>query len=105
MGGEEYGRVEVNSDGTATVRVGTSAHGQGHATSFGMIVADRLGIPLERVRFVQSDTAAVPRGGGAGGPPAPPRGRKDPPAGPGAGLRPAPGAAGAPAVGRPAPPP
>ncbi|MBT8241219.1 MAG: xanthine dehydrogenase family protein molybdopterin-binding subunit, partial [Acidimicrobiia bacterium] len=26
----EYGRVEVNEDGTATAKVGTSSHGQGH---------------------------------------------------------------------------
>ena len=66
-GGEEFGSVEVHGDGTATIRVGTSAHGQGHATSFAMIVSDRLGIPIEDIRFVQSDTAAVPRGGGTGG--------------------------------------
>jgi carbon-monoxide dehydrogenase large subunit len=65
--GGEYGSVEVHDDGTATIRVGTSAHGQGHATAFAMIVADRLGIPMEDVRFVQSDTAVVPRGGGTGG--------------------------------------
>ena len=47
--------------------VGTSAHGQGHATTFSMVVADKLGVPMERVRFVQSDTAAVPRGQGTGG--------------------------------------
>ncbi|HEY7488108.1 MAG TPA: xanthine dehydrogenase family protein molybdopterin-binding subunit [Streptosporangiaceae bacterium] len=66
-GQQEYGAIEVHRDGTATVAVGTSAHGQGHATSFSMIVADRLGIPIESVRFVQSDTAVVPRGGGTGG--------------------------------------
>ena len=66
-GGSEFGSVTVNDDGTATIRVGTSAHGQGHATSFAMIVADRLQIPLENVRFVQSDTAEVPTGGGTGG--------------------------------------
>ncbi len=66
-GSREYGSVEVHRDGTATIRVGTSAHGQGHATAFAMIVSDRLGIPVESVRFVQSDTAAVPRGGGTGG--------------------------------------
>ncbi|MGH3322722.1 MAG: xanthine dehydrogenase family protein molybdopterin-binding subunit, partial [Streptosporangiaceae bacterium] len=66
-GGEEYGSVEVHDDGTATVKAGTSAHGQGHATSFAMLVADRLGIPMGSIRFVQSDTAAVPRGGGTGG--------------------------------------
>ena len=66
-GGSEYAAVEVHADGTATIRVGTSAHGQGHATSFAMIVADRLGLPIESVRLVQSDTAVVPRGGGTGG--------------------------------------
>jgi carbon-monoxide dehydrogenase large subunit len=63
----EYGSVEVHEDGTATVSAGTSAHGQGHATSFAMIVADRLGLPLTDIRYVQSDTALVPRGGGTGG--------------------------------------
>jgi len=66
-GGEEFGSVEIHRDGTATIKVGTSAHGQGHATAFAMIVSDRLGIAMEDIRFVQSDTAAVPRGGGTGG--------------------------------------
>ena len=66
-GGSEFGSVTIEPDGTATIRVGTSAHGQGHATSFAMIVADRLQIPLENVHFVQSDTAEVPTGGGTGG--------------------------------------
>jgi carbon-monoxide dehydrogenase large subunit len=63
----EFGSVEVHPDGTATIRVGTAGSGQGHATSFSMIVADRLGIPMESIRFVQSDTAEVPRGGGTVG--------------------------------------
>jgi len=66
-GGSEFASVEVHSDGTATVKAGTSAHGQGHATAFSMLVADRLGLPMENIRFVQSDTAEVPRGGGTGG--------------------------------------
>ncbi len=66
-GQNEYSRVEVHPDGSATIDVGTSAHGQGHATSFAMIVADRLGIPLEQIQFRQSDTAIIPRGGGTGG--------------------------------------
>jgi carbon-monoxide dehydrogenase large subunit len=65
--GTEFGSVQVHADGSATVSAGTSAHGQGHATSFAMIVSDRLGIPLERISFVQSDTARVPTGGGTGG--------------------------------------
>jgi carbon-monoxide dehydrogenase large subunit len=63
----EYASVEVDDEGWATIKVGTSGHGQGHATSFAMIVSDQLGIPVERIRFIQSDTAVVPRGSGTGG--------------------------------------
>ena len=66
-GGGEFGSVDVAADGTITVRAGTSAHGQGHATSFSMLVADKLGVPLESITFEQSDTAIVPRGEGTGG--------------------------------------
>lgn len=65
--GGEFGSVEVHSDGSATIRVGTAASGQGHATAFSMIVADTLGIPIERIRFMQADTSEVLRGGGTGG--------------------------------------
>ncbi len=66
-GGSEFGSVTVHADGSATLSAGTSGHGQGHATAFAMLASDRLGIPMARIRFVQSDTAAVPRGGGTGG--------------------------------------
>jgi aerobic carbon-monoxide dehydrogenase large subunit len=66
-GGSEFGSVTVHADGSATISAGTSAHGQGHATAFSMLTSDRLGIPMEKIRFVQSDTALVPRGGGTGG--------------------------------------
>jgi aerobic carbon-monoxide dehydrogenase large subunit len=64
---DEFAAVEVHDDATATIRAGTSAHGQGHATSFAMIVADNLGIPVEHIRFVAGDTASVPSGRGTGG--------------------------------------
>lgn len=67
FGGSEMGHVEVHADGSATVRSGTSAHGQGHATAFSMIAADRLGIPMDQITYEQSDTAVVARGGGTGG--------------------------------------
>lgn len=63
----EYGAVEVHEDGTATMRVGTSSHGQGHDTAFSMIVSDMLGIPMDKIRHVQADTAEVPRGAGTAG--------------------------------------
>jgi aerobic carbon-monoxide dehydrogenase large subunit len=66
-GGSEFGAVDIAPDGSATIRVGTSGHGQGHPTSFAMIVNDQLGIPLDKIHFVQSDTAEVPRGSGTGG--------------------------------------
>jgi len=66
-GGSEFGSVRVHEDGSATISAGTSAHGQGHATSFGMLVSDALHIPMDTITFVQSDTATVPRGRGTGG--------------------------------------
>lgn len=65
--GGEFSSIEIDTDGIATVKCGTSAHGQGHATAFGQLVSDRLGIPLANIRYVQSDTALVPRGNGTGG--------------------------------------
>lgn len=64
---QEYGAVEVHEDGSVTATVGTSAHGQGHETAFAMIIQELLGIPMERVTVVQSDTALVPRGQGTMG--------------------------------------
>jgi carbon-monoxide dehydrogenase large subunit len=64
---QEFGAVEVHTDGTVTATVGTSAHGQGHETAFKMIVAELLGVPMDAVRVVQSDTALVPRGMGTMG--------------------------------------
>ncbi len=63
----EWGRVEVNADGTATMSVGTSSHGQGHDTSFSMIVSDALGIPIDHVTLVQSDSSEIPQGSGTFG--------------------------------------
>ncbi|MGI8523038.1 MAG: xanthine dehydrogenase family protein molybdopterin-binding subunit [Nocardioides sp.] len=67
FGGSEFGSVQVAEDGSATVMSGTSAHGQGHATSFTMIAADRLGIPIDKITYRQSDTRLVRSGGGTGG--------------------------------------
>jgi aerobic carbon-monoxide dehydrogenase large subunit len=61
---KEFASVEIEADGSATARVGTSSHGQGHETAFAQIVSGVLGIEIERVRVVHSDTAAVERGEG-----------------------------------------
>ena len=66
-GAKEYGAVEIHPDGSATVKAGTSAHGQGHQTAFAMIVSSRTGIAVDNIRLVQSDTDLVRSGGGTGG--------------------------------------
>jgi carbon-monoxide dehydrogenase large subunit len=63
----EYGKVVIDDDGGATMTVGTSAHGQAHDTAFSMIVSELLGIPMDKIRHVQSDTDLVPRGAGTMG--------------------------------------
>lgn len=66
-GASENGRVEVHPDGTATVYAGTSAHGQGHQTSYAMLVSAQTGIPVADITLVDGDTDRIPRGGGTGG--------------------------------------
>jgi carbon-monoxide dehydrogenase large subunit len=60
----EWGACEVNDDGSATVFAGTSVHGQGHHTAFAMLASDMLGIPMDKIALVNSDTGRVPRGSG-----------------------------------------
>ncbi len=48
------------------VLAGTCDHGQGHATTWGLILSGVLGVPVECVRLAPTDTARVPRGDGTG---------------------------------------
>jgi carbon-monoxide dehydrogenase large subunit len=63
----EFGAVEIHDDGSASVIAGTSVHGQGHHTAFAMLASDVLGIPMDKITLVNSDTASVPRGAGTMG--------------------------------------
>tara|TARA_B100001250_G_C19805838_1_gene793238 strand:+ start:278 stop:2416 length:2139 start_codon:yes stop_codon:yes gene_type:complete len=63
----EYGSCEINDDGSATIKVGTSSHGQGHDTAFSMIVNDVLGIAMDDVTHIDADTEEVARGAGTMG--------------------------------------
>ena len=67
MSSSEYGSVEILPDGSALARTGSSSHGQGHHTTFAMIISDATGIPMDRIEVRHGDTADVPRGGGTGG--------------------------------------
>jgi len=64
---KELGSVEVETDGSVTVRVGTSSQGQGHETAFAQLASGILAVPIGSVRVIHSDTAAVPRGEGTYG--------------------------------------
>jgi carbon-monoxide dehydrogenase large subunit len=65
--GSEFGSVEVHRDGSVTVRTGTSPHGQGHETAFAQLASGTLGIPMDRITVVHSDTRLVRRGQGTMG--------------------------------------
>lgn len=63
----ESARLRVNPTGTATLHVGTHSHGQGHATAFVQIAADRLGLPIDAIDLSYGDTEREPYGLGTYG--------------------------------------
>jgi len=65
--GPETANVRLDRDGGVTVLIGSQSTGQGHATSYAQLVAERLDLPPERVRVVQGDTDAIASGAGTGG--------------------------------------
>jgi carbon-monoxide dehydrogenase large subunit len=67
FGPYESAVVRVDSSGTVTVLTGTSAHGQGHETTFAQIVADHLGVSFDDIVVKHGDTLAIPMGNGTGG--------------------------------------
>ena len=67
FGPYESAVVRVDSSGTVTAYTGTSAHGQGHETTFAQIIADHLGVDYDKVVVKHGDTAAIPMGNGTGG--------------------------------------
>ncbi|HSS08604.1 MAG TPA: molybdopterin cofactor-binding domain-containing protein [Acidimicrobiales bacterium] len=61
-GGWEAATVRLLPTGKVQVVTGTSPHGQGHETSWSMIVADQLGVSTDDVEVLHSDTAVSPYG-------------------------------------------
>jgi carbon-monoxide dehydrogenase large subunit len=60
-GGGESGRVDINTDGSVTAYTGSSPHGQGLSTTFVMLLSDRLGIPMDKIKVRHGDTDEVPK--------------------------------------------
>jgi carbon-monoxide dehydrogenase large subunit len=65
--GSDAAIVRAHADGTVTLYAGSMSVGQGHDTALSSLVAQRLGIPLERVRHLQGDTDRIASGKGNGG--------------------------------------
>lgn len=63
----ESAEVRFHPTGSVTVFTGAHSHGQGHETTFAQIVADRLGVPFDKVEVVHGDTAKVAMGMGTYG--------------------------------------
>jgi carbon-monoxide dehydrogenase large subunit len=57
--------ISLDSTGAITAAFGCAAHGQGHETTLGQVVADELGAKIEDIRIITGDSTAVPHGTGS----------------------------------------
>ncbi len=64
IGPYEGARVTVEPGGTVSVATGVGTQGQGHFTVFAQIVADAVGVDVEKVHVVTGDTSAFHWGTG-----------------------------------------
>ncbi|HEU5112207.1 MAG TPA: xanthine dehydrogenase family protein molybdopterin-binding subunit [Acidimicrobiia bacterium] len=60
----EYGRVEIDREGKATLRTGSASSGQGHETAWAQVAAAALGLTPDDVTYLAGDTDEVARGTG-----------------------------------------
>ena len=65
--GIEAATVRVSPDGAVSCAVSFPSQGQGHATAVAQVVADRLGVSMERVTLEAVDTRSAPLGTGTFG--------------------------------------
>jgi carbon-monoxide dehydrogenase large subunit len=66
-GGWEHAQVTIERDGRISATTGASPHGQGNETTFGQMLADQFGVPLEHIRILHGDTGVVKQGIGTFG--------------------------------------
>jgi len=60
-------RVKFDPSGDTTLIVGSISNGQGHETSYAQLAADRLGVPIDRVRVLEGDTDVIAEAGSGNG--------------------------------------
>jgi carbon-monoxide dehydrogenase large subunit len=65
--GKDMSRIVVGPDGAIMLACGIMSSGQGLETAMTQLVAARLGIPPDRIRYAQGDTDTLPIGRGSGG--------------------------------------
>ena len=63
----EHAHIRFPGGGRVVLGVGTQSNGQGHETTFPQLLADRLGLSVADIEFVQGDTDVLPQGGGTAG--------------------------------------
>ena len=66
-GGWEHSQVTIERDGRISATTGASPHGQGNETTFGQMLADQFGVPIEHVTILHGDTGIVKQGIGTFG--------------------------------------
>ncbi len=66
-GPSEAARMQVETDGTVSLYVGSSAIGQGVETIMSQIAADALEVPMERIRVFHGSTTYLKEGWGSYG--------------------------------------
>lgn len=55
----EFGSIELLADGRILARTGSTPYGQGHETTWAMVVSDRLGISMDNITVLWGDTDEV----------------------------------------------
>ncbi len=63
----ELGSVELRPDGTVLARSGATPFGQGHHTTWAMIIADKMGVSIGDVELITGDTDALESSNTTGG--------------------------------------
>lgn len=65
--GHEHGHIEVRPDGSLLAYSGTNPYGQGHATTWAMIISEVTGVPPDRIEVRFGDTDVFEDGTVTGG--------------------------------------
>lgn len=63
----ESANIRVHPTGEVSLSIGSTPHGQYHETTFAQIVAEELGVDIEKIEVLHSDTKRAPFGQGSYG--------------------------------------